>query len=338
MRLSLYWKLDDIDFKDYGVYVSKSSGVLDLPRMIDKSTNWLDENGKDFWQAVEDVKYEDREIVLSCFILADGYETFKTKVAAFYSALSGEGKRNLETPFGNTIEVSLQQSIQLTRKTSYLSSKQLGIFTLRLTVSGDIDYYQLNIARYYTTNIIATVFTRDLKIQKTLQGDSYATFSFESNKKLDLRYFDEISLNTNGINLDRFYFESEPKPKQISTNKFVYSIKAMHMGNWLSHSEFLSDLLESDFSYYANLDEIVTLLLNNHGRDYYARKFLKGTIEPTERKLHQFSGENCLSVLRRLCSEYKLEYEFEFDNEENWQYNINIKPQVANDKTVTVLS
>jgi len=92
------WKLDDIDFEDFGVYVSKSSGVLDLPRMVDKSTNWLDQDGRDFWQDIEDVKYEDREIVLSCFLLADGYETFKTKVAAFYAALSGVGKRNLETP------------------------------------------------------------------------------------------------------------------------------------------------------------------------------------------------------------------------------------------------
>jgi len=159
--------------------------------------------------------------------LADGYETFKTKVAAFYAALSGVGKRNLETPFGNTIEVSLQQSVQLTRKTSYLSTRQLGIFTLRLTVAGDLDFILLNINRYYTTNHIATVLTRDLKIQKTLQGDSYATFSFESNSKLDIRNFDEIDINSNGLNLDRFYFESEPKPKQISTNKFVYSIKAL---------------------------------------------------------------------------------------------------------------
>ena len=336
----MVWKLDDIDLEDYGVIVSKSSGVFDFPEMVDKSTNWLDENGKDYWQALGDVKYQDREINLNCYILAGDYADFKAKVTAFYAAITSEGKKQLETPFDKTIEVSVQQAVQLTRVTSYVQSLQCGVFTLKLTVTGDVDFYTLNIHRYYTTNTIATVFTRDLKIQKTLQGDSYATFSFESNKKLDIRFFDEIDINTNGINLDRFYFESEPKPRQYSTNKFVYEIKAMHMGNWLSHSEFLNDLGESDFSYYANLDEIIVLLLNNHGRDYFARKFLKGTIEATERKLHQFSGENCLTVLRRLCSEYKLEFEFEFEGEIDgmvlWRYFINIKQQVANDKTITL--
>lgn len=331
------WKLDTIDLTNYGVYVSKSSGVLDLPRMVDNSTNWLDENGRDYWQAVEDIKYDDREIVLSCWIKAAGYASFKTKIAAFYAALTAAGVRSIETPFGNTIAVTVQNAIQLSRKGSYLNSLQVGIFTLRLTVTGDVNFLVLNIARYFTYNTIATVLTRDLKIQKTLQGDSYATFSFESNSKLDIRFFDEININSSGAAVaDRFYIETEPEFKKVSDNKYIYSIRANHMGNWLSHSQFLNDLNEADFSYFANLDEIIALLLNNHGRDYYARKFLKGTIAATDRKLHKFSGEDCLSVLRRLCAEYKLEYEFEFDNVLNFQYNINIKEQVANDKSIVL--
>lgn len=330
------WKLDDIDFASYGVHVKSSSGVLDIPAIIDKSTNWLDENGREYWKDSEDVKFGDREIVLACWLLADDYEDLKAKSQAFYTALAGEGKRTLSTPFGIDIECYLKDQIQLTRYGSYVKAVQLGFFNLKLTVPGDPDALLLNITRYYTTNVIAVVLTSDLKITKTLQGDSYATFSFESNKKLDIRYFDEISINTNGIAKDRFYFEVEPEVKEVAGNKYVYNIKAMHMGNWLSHSDFLNDLGESDFSYYANMDEIMDLLLNNHGRDYYARKFLKGTIESTDRKLHKFQGEKCLSVLRRLASEYKLEYEFEFDNQENWQYKINVKQLVAKDKAITL--
>jgi hypothetical protein len=331
------WKLDDIDFKNYGVVVVKTSGVLDMPKIFDESTDWLDENGRDYWQDAADVKYQDREISLNCWIKAAGYEEFKTKVAAFYAALVAPGERTLTTVYGNEIEhVTVQQAIQMTRKTSYVSSLQIGMFTLRLTVAGDIDFYQLHISRTYSNNIIATVLTRDLKVQKTLQGDFYATFSFETNQKLDIRFFDDISISSNGSSPDRFYFESEPKPKKISNNKFVYNIRANHMGNWLSHSDFLNDLGESDFSYFANFDEIITLICNNHGRDYYARKFFKGTIDTTERRLHKFSGENCLSVLRRLCTEYKLEYEFESLHETQWEFNINVRAQIANDKDIVL--
>jgi len=334
---NMSWKIDDIAFSDYGVKVVKSSGVLDMPRIVDVSTDWLDENGRDYWQDVADVKYQDREIVLNSYLKASGYDDFKTKVAAFYAALVAPGERTLTTSFGNEIEhVTVQQAIQMVRKTAYVSSLQIGMFSLRLTVAGDMDFYQLNIARYYTTNIIATVLTRDLRIEKTLQSDLYATFTFETNQKLDIRYFDEININSNGIVADRFYIETEPEFRKIADNKYIYNIRANHMGNWLSHSQFLNDLGESDFSYFANLDEIIILLLNNHGRDYFNRKFLKGTIDATDRKLHKFSGENCLSVLRRMCQEYKLEYEFEFDNALNWQYNINIRQQVANDKTVVL--
>lgn len=331
------WKLDTIEFKTYGVTVAKSSGVLDMPRIVDVSTDWLDQDGRDYWQDAADVKYQDREIVLNCWIKAIGYEDFKTKVAAFYAALVAPGERTLTTVFGNEIEhVTVQQSIQMVRKSQYVKSLQIGTFTLRLTVAGDLNFFQLNISRYYTYNIIATVLTTDLKVQKTLQGDYYATFSFETNQKLDIRFFDDININSSGISTDRFYIETEPEFKKVADNKYVYSIRANHMGNWLSHSQFLNDLGEADFSYFANLDEIIVLLLNNHGRDYFARKFFKGTIETTDRRLHKFSGENCLSVLRRLCTEYKLEYEFESLHETQWEFNINIKTQIANDKAIVL--
>ena len=62
------WKLDDIDFKDYGVGVIKSSGVLNMPRIVDASTDWLDRDGRDYWQEPEDVLYQSREIQLSCWM------------------------------------------------------------------------------------------------------------------------------------------------------------------------------------------------------------------------------------------------------------------------------
>ena len=109
------WKLDDIDFADYGIHVRSSSGVFDIPQMVDNSTNWLDENGRDYWQAVEDVKYEDKDIVLACWIIAGDYADFKAKAQAFYDALTGPDKRNLSTPYGTEIECYLKDEIRMTR-------------------------------------------------------------------------------------------------------------------------------------------------------------------------------------------------------------------------------
>ena len=227
------WKLDNIDFEDYGVFVSRSAGVLDMPRIKTSPENWLDENGIDYWQAVEDIKYDDRDIIISCWLFAAGYEAFKAAVASFYTALTGEGKRQLFTPFGNTIEVYLEDQIKMVRKTSYVSSLQRGLFTLKLTAPGDPDFLQVDIKRWTgTENItVATVFTNNLRVNKTLQGEIYASCSFESNLKLDLKYFDFIAVNSNGVNNDIFHLGTDPEFIKSSSNKYLYNCRFEHQSS-----------------------------------------------------------------------------------------------------------
>jgi|GEM_PF-2389634 hypothetical protein len=331
------WKLDNIDFSTYGVYVSKASGLFDLPRVLNEPNKWLDEDGEDYWHDITDQKYDKQIINLNCFILNDTYAGFITQIKSFYDALMSENKRLLSTPYTTSnIECYLEKGISLDRKTRYIGSKQAGVFILTLTVPGDPDFLSLNINRYYTYNTIATVLTRDLKISKTLQGDFYATFSFESNKKLDIQFFDEIDINSNGVGIERYYLETEPEFKKVSTNKYVYNIRAEHISNWFSHSQFLNLNKEADFYYFANLEEIFDLILWNHNRKYPGQTFFKGSIAATERRNHKFSGENCLSVLRRICQEYELEYEFQFHDGLIFLFDINIKDQVANDKAITL--
>ena len=131
------WKLDEIDFVDYGVYVAKSSGVLDLPRLINEGTDWIDQNGKSYWNAPEDLKYSEREILLNCWIHGTNFTDFKAKVAAFYSDLIYPGYRTLTTPFNEIGNITIQNGITMVRETNYISSVNVGTFTLRLTVAGD---------------------------------------------------------------------------------------------------------------------------------------------------------------------------------------------------------
>ena len=68
------WQFGDIDFESYGVFVSKSTGVLDLPKLKTEGYDWLDEDGLDYWQEIP--KYNDREIILNCWMLAEADDEF----------------------------------------------------------------------------------------------------------------------------------------------------------------------------------------------------------------------------------------------------------------------
>jgi hypothetical protein len=332
------WIFGDIDFADYEVYVSRSSGVLNMPKLQTEGYNWLDEDGRDYW---DDPKYSDREIILNCWIVAGkegatgAYENFKSKVNTFTEAVKDSGKVTFQTPFCNITECSISKGVSVIRETNYVQKYQVGTFSLRINVHGDIDAYELDIKRWTGTETLtmATIYTDNLKVNKTLQGDIYATCSFEVNEKLDLKYFDYIGVTSNGVNEDRFHLATEPQFKKISSNKFQYNLRFEHQSRWLESSQFLNDRSEADFYYFANLDEIVDLIVENHNRSWYDN-FRKGTIISTERKNHKFSGENCLSVLKRLCKEYDLEFEFEYIAYA--KYAINISEQVANDKVITL--
>lgn len=335
------WKLDNIEFKDYGVGIRKASGVLDLPKLVDKGHDWLELDGVDYWQDASDLRYDDHEIALSCWIKAGNYSEFKGRVYAFYMALKGEGLRTLETPFGITINCYVEKEIEMARKTSYLAQYQLGLFTLRLTVPGSGEYNLCTIKRWTAETGVtypAVVKTRDLKITKNLQGDVTLSMSFESNSKVDIQNGDYIDYEypDSGGNTDRFILNGMPAFSKKSTNRYTYNLTFQFMGTWLlERTQFLNDLSESDFSIYANVEEIFEQINGNLSR-LYGNQLTKGSIDATIRRNHKFSGENCMQVLQRICSEYELEYEFVKNDPEWWTYTVNIKEQVANEKTVTL--
>lgn len=331
------WAFGSIDFDTYGVKVAKSAGVLDLPKLKHDGHDWLDEDGRDYWR--DSAEYNNREIILNCWIMAEadavnsGYDNFQTKVNAFTAAVKAEGKSTLTTPFLNIADCSISQGVFLTRETNYVQDIQAGTFLLKITVHGDSDFELVNIYRDTGTNVVAVVKSKDLKVTKILQGAMNASLSFESNELLDIEYFDFIMVNSNGVDDDRFHIETEPEFKKISTNKYRYSLKLDHQLNWLSHSMFLYDG-ESDFYFWGDLEDILDLIITNHGRSGY-NKFSKGTVATTENRNHKFSNENCLQVLKRICSEYELEYEFEYQAPVTYDYLINVKEQVANTKALT---
>lgn len=92
---ALSWKIDGVDFLNFGVHVSKSSGIIDgLSMKEPQKTNWQGEHG----EVVDLVspRYNSREIELECFISATGKLDFLTKVKTFLSAFYKPDLRKLE--------------------------------------------------------------------------------------------------------------------------------------------------------------------------------------------------------------------------------------------------
>jgi len=295
------WKLDTIDFNTFGVYVSKSSGVLDLPKLVNSGTDWLGENGKSYWNEPEDLKYSDREIILGCWIHGTSFSNFKTKVAAFYSALMAPGLRTLTTPYNEIENITVQNGISLVRETSYVSSINAGTFTLRLNVAGDSLTKLITIYNGIDEVRGVYAYRSDAKLSRRLQGDDSITFDLEFNTK-DTIGRDDYILNNNF----KYIAFEYPEIKKLSTNKFVYSCTFQNEFFRLKDVQFRK-FEQSEFNWWANLDEIIDTLIDNMDRQF-PDIFIKGDIETTIRKNWQFTNESCFDVLTRLASDYVLEY------------------------------
>ena len=121
-------------FKDYGVYVSSSLGLLDaLKRKPIKTFNWPEYHGESL--DLSSPKYEAREIVLNCFVTGDNYEemfiNFRNIVMSEFQK-SGTQRLMVEA-FGLKAlpyEVYLIDDVKLLKE--FKNSKTVGTFQLKL--------------------------------------------------------------------------------------------------------------------------------------------------------------------------------------------------------------
>jgi hypothetical protein len=145
--------------------------------------------------------------------------------------------------------------------------------------------------------------------------------------------YDYIWVNTNGLNNEPYYFMYKPDAIKVSTNKYRYNLRLEHGSVLLKQSQYLFGGV-SEFDIFANLDTLVDLIVTNSDR-FIAGKFVKGNIAATIRKNHNFKGEDCLSVVKRLAQEYGLEYDIRFVVPGAY-YTINIVDQIAATKEITL--
>lgn len=121
-------------FKDYGIYVSSSLGLLDaLKRKPIKTYDWPEYHGESL--DLTNPKFEAREIVLNCFIKGDNYQkmfdNFRNIVLSEFQK-SGT-QRLLVEPFGYKalpFEVYLSDEVKIAKEFSEKTT--IGVFSIKL--------------------------------------------------------------------------------------------------------------------------------------------------------------------------------------------------------------
>lgn len=128
------------NFKRYGVYVESSTGVLDALKLKPPiKANWPDSHGSMIGIARR--LYEEREITLSCFIVAENNDLMIKQFNAFirnFSQRFMESNQDLQQliididhPTRPLIfMVHLSEGISLQKK--WREGRQIGVFTLKL--------------------------------------------------------------------------------------------------------------------------------------------------------------------------------------------------------------
>ena len=130
------YKLDGNDFKTYGVGVSGSKGLTDLPKQkTPLKTEWNDRDGYNI--DLSRRTYQAREITLDCWVSASGYSDFITKCNSFCALLMGNGLHYLQVGLTansttNRLHFMVYQDGGVAYNKSWNEYKMIGTFTLKL--------------------------------------------------------------------------------------------------------------------------------------------------------------------------------------------------------------
>lgn len=129
--------INSVNFKDYGVYVSQSSGLVgQLEKKEGLTVAWDTYHGK-----VRDKKnprYKERKITLDCFIQANSRAEFVNKVNDFFAQFDGSGTQRLKVEYDGTAkplvyEVFQSKSVDPTKTWGHYNRELMaGTFKLEL--------------------------------------------------------------------------------------------------------------------------------------------------------------------------------------------------------------
>lgn len=168
--------IDGVNFKEYGVFVSDSKGVVGRPKLkAPASVSWDNYHG----EAVDlnHKFYEPREITLSCFIKAGNKSDFITKMSQFAQLFDKNGSQRLMIdvhPIKPLVyEVYCKDEINVAKK--WNDELMVGTFDLKLTEPEPVKRVLKHIRVGESTKTCSITLT-SIKLVNIFWGDGKADF------------------------------------------------------------------------------------------------------------------------------------------------------------------
>ncbi len=138
--------LDNKDlYTQYGVFIKKSSGLLDFLKMKKNySYSWPDEHGDDI--DLSKLYFESKKISLECYLEAPNQSTFTTRLQNFFAALTSANLHTLKAyGIAKVFMVYLEDASEVVRLSKWSNNKMMAQFTLKLVCP-------VPVSRQFTTN------------------------------------------------------------------------------------------------------------------------------------------------------------------------------------------
>lgn len=163
--------LNGVDFKEYGIHVKSSRGILDALELKEPmELDWPDYHGKVV--DLSSIRYDAREITLNCFSLAIDRTAAIQKLNEFFIELSKPGTHRLMISTGEAkplvYEVYRQGGVSVNK--NWRGSINIGEFTMQLIEPEPIK--------------------KVLKHQRTGTGNMQVSVTFSSEKQLSFFWGD----------------------------------------------------------------------------------------------------------------------------------------------------
>ncbi|WP_407489150.1 phage tail protein [Elizabethkingia anophelis] len=170
------------------------------------------------------------------------------------------------------------------------------------------------------------------ELSRTLMSDDYVDISVECANPLDLSLGDRVTVEGK-----TFFLNMLPPAKKLAEDQFSYELRFEGPAFLLRKSKVFDldsqgNKTNIDVPLTGEINEFLYLIINNANK--WDNKWVLGDFPSnTETKSMQFSNENCLAALQRICQEFKVEFDIV---ETGGKFTLNIREKIGKTLPFTV--
>ena len=331
------YRINGTDFRDYGVYVSKSDGLFDRPKIKEiSSIDWDTIPGEDI--DLSRAYVSAREITLSCFVKATSKEQFIGRMCGFMNLFDTRRIGQLDIDVNGTkLQFSVYCRDAVTVEKTWNDRMMIGTFKLKLTEPEQGNNFTLTATHSDNTTFKIGDKDKGIVITRAVQtcallADDVVDVTVESPIAQDYRIGDMISVFGRDYRLNRL-----PNVKKNGERIYVYDcqfegiqydlLRVTYDVNINTTNNKLQDIQGDSLT--GDLKRFMDVLISNANR-VFPDKWALGTCPETDsdKTLTFAESDNCLSVLQNLCSSDNFGVEFDIEKV-NGVYTINLEKKIG---------